>query len=184
MYNTKRAASIVASEKSLLFKLDKTTFTDYVKESSIGKRQKYEKLLSSIPILSRLYVYDRQSLCDVLVEETFPDGHIITKTGDKGDRMYIVGEGRALLFKMVETEQGWESIIVHEYGPGEYFGEYSLWKKVARTSTVIAKGEVKAVSIDKGTFRRLLKTIEYDVSINSDRYDKWINEAKNKLLSN
>ena len=99
IYNQKRAASLVATEDSVVFGLSKNLFNDYVKDASIGKRQKYEALLKKVPVLKPLYTYDRESLCDVLEAEEFKDGDTIIREGDRGEKMYIVETGTAEAYK-------------------------------------------------------------------------------------
>ena len=51
LYNAPRAATIQAETESLLWVLDRQTFNHIVKDASQKKREKYEKFLSTVPIL-------------------------------------------------------------------------------------------------------------------------------------
>ncbi len=51
LYNTPRAASIVAKTDCVLFALDRQTFNHIVKDAAARKRQRYEKFLQNVEIL-------------------------------------------------------------------------------------------------------------------------------------
>lgn len=51
LYNAPRAATIQADSECLLWVLDRQTFNHIVKDASQTKRAKYEKFLSTVPIL-------------------------------------------------------------------------------------------------------------------------------------
>ena len=58
---------------------------------------------------------------------------------------------------MVEIEE--TSGLVHEaahLGAGDFFGEVALLEEVSRTATVRAEGEVEVLSLDRGSFLKLL----------------------------
>ena len=112
-----------------------------------------------------MYPYNKQTLCDVLVAETYEDGEIVVHEGDKGDRMFLIEEGQAEAFKLLPNgEGGLAQQLVREYGPKDFFGEMAIWKKAPRACTIVARGQLKLLSIDIGTFRKLLPDIEEDLS--------------------
>merc|ERR1719409_966800 len=51
LYNCPRAASVEASDKCVLWQLDRETFTNIVKDAAAKKRETYEQFLSSVPLL-------------------------------------------------------------------------------------------------------------------------------------
>jgi len=68
LYNAPRAATIIANEECLLWKLDRDTFNHIVKEAANKKREHYEAFLNKVPILSTMEPYERNSLADALKE--------------------------------------------------------------------------------------------------------------------
>lgn len=164
-----RSATVTALEDGVVFTLDKDTYNLYVREISSNKREQYKDFLEDIDILKPLYPYNKQTLCDVLVAETYEDGEAVIHEGDKGDRMFIVEEGYAEAFKRLPSDEGpLSQKLVKEYGPKEYFGELAIWKKAPRACTIVARGQLKLLSIDIGTFRKLLPEIEEDIQRNSE----------------
>lgn len=171
LYNAPRAASIVADVDSVLFSLDRDTFNNIVKTSAIKKREKYEEFLRKLEILKDLTPYERGSLCDILLEETFKDGQAVVKEGEPGERLYFIEEGRAKTYK--RNRRG-EDELVFEFQQNDYFGELALIKNTPRAATVVAKGNLKTCSIDRDTFKRLLGPLELVLSRNVARYQKFV----------
>jgi hypothetical protein len=66
LYNTPRAASIIALTESILWSLDRQTFNYIIKDSASKKRDKYEKFLKSVEILKTVDDYELCQICDAL----------------------------------------------------------------------------------------------------------------------
>jgi CRP-like cAMP-binding protein len=88
----------------------------------------------------------------------FSDGDIICRQGELGDRMFIIQAGRAVV---LHTHKGAEK-VVGVLGPGEVFGEMSIFEKQPRSATVRAKGATRVLTLDKKWF---LKQIQKDPSL-------------------
>lgn len=152
LYNCPRAASVESQEKCTLWQLDRDTFNHIVKEAAQKKRQRYDSFLSKVPLLGSMDTYERSQLADALRTVTFEVGDTIVTQGDAGDSFYIIEEGEAIADK-----NGSE---VMSYGVGDYFGELALIRNQPRAATVKAKSLVKALSIDSGSFKRLLNVAD------------------------
>ena len=68
LYNAPRAASIKADTLSEVWMLDRNTFNFIVKEASQRKRQKYERFLTTVKILSNLDRDERSKFADAVKE--------------------------------------------------------------------------------------------------------------------
>ena len=68
LYNAPRAATIQADTECFLWVLDRQTFNHIVKDASQNKRAKYEKFLSTVPILQNMDHYERSKLADAVKE--------------------------------------------------------------------------------------------------------------------
>lgn len=66
MYNAPRAASIKAVEDSVLFSLDRETFTAIVKRNAVTNRQKYNDFLNKVELLTTLNQYEKEKVGDCL----------------------------------------------------------------------------------------------------------------------
>jgi|Transcript_49235 cAMP-dependent protein kinase regulator len=152
LYNCPRAASVEASEKCVLWQLDRDTFNNIVKEAAQKKRQRYDAFLAKVPILASMDAYERSQLADALKVENFGDGSTICKQGENGNKFYIIEEGAAVAMK------GDQQVMA--YNAGDYFGELALIRNQPRAATVMTKGQTKLLSIDSRSFKRLLNVQE------------------------
>ena len=71
LYNAPRAATITSDGDCVLWGLDRQTFNHIVKGSASKKREKYEKFLEKVSILSTMDNYERCKLADAFKEHTF-----------------------------------------------------------------------------------------------------------------
>jgi cAMP-dependent protein kinase regulator len=89
-----------------------------------------------------------------------------------GDVFYMVESGEAEATKTFEA--GKPAKVVKEYKNGDYFGELALIKGEPRAANVLARTDLKLVSLDRGSFKRLLGPIEEILKRNADQYTKYI----------
>merc|ERR1712232_1016365 len=89
LYNCPRAASVEASEKSVLWQLDRDTFNHIVKEAAQKKRQRYDTFLTKVPLLASMDAYERSQLADALKVEAINANQTIVSQGEEGKKFYI-----------------------------------------------------------------------------------------------
>lgn len=97
--------------------------------------------------------YERSKLADALNESWYSKGDFIIKEGDVGNDFYMLMSGSCKATKNGEGE-------VAQYSEGDYFGERALLKGEPRAASVLADGQVCAVSLDRHSFKRLLGPVE------------------------
>jgi len=85
---------------------------------------------------------------------------------------YIIEEGEATATKTLEP--GKQPVMVLEYKTADYFGELALLKGEPRAANIIAKTDLRLVSLDRNSFKRLLGPIEEILKRNFDHYSKYI----------
>ena len=171
LYNVPRAASIYAKTDVILWALDRGTFNNIVKEAAIKKREKYEKSLKNVHILSTIDNYELSQICDAVHSEKVNAGEYIIKQGEKGDKFYILDEGEAYAAKVFN--EGEEAKNVKDYKSGDYFGELALLKDEPRAASIIAKTDCKLLTLDRMAFKRLLGPLEDLLQRNSETYLKY-----------
>ena len=66
------------------------------------KREKYEKFLKSIEILSTVEPFELTQICDELRRCFFKSGDFVINEGELGDVFYLIEEGRASALKTAE----------------------------------------------------------------------------------
>jgi len=83
----------------------------------------------------------------------YQDGESIVLQGEMGDCMFVIQEGHVDVLR----EAYGRTFHLTELGPGDIFGEMALCEKAPRSATVRAKGQVRALTIDKRTFLRRIQ---------------------------
>ena len=83
----------------------------------------------------------------------YRDGEDIVTEGEVGDCMFIIQHGTA---DVIRNEEG-EATVVDTMESGELFGEMAIVENTVRSSTVRARGEVRAITIDRKTFMRRIQ---------------------------
>jgi len=165
LYNCPRAASVESRENSVVWKLDRETFNHIVKDASIRRRERYEEILSKVPLLESISQYERSQISDALIAVMYDPGTDIITQGESGDRFYIVEEGTAKVYK-----DGLEMMVL---GAGEYFGELALLRDEPRAATVTASTQLKVLFLERASFKRLLGSVgEILGSKAKTRYEK------------
>lgn len=101
LYNAPRAATITSDGDCTLWGLDRQTFNHIVKDSASKKRDKYDKFLEKVTILSTMEPYERSKLADAFKEYKFKAGDFIIKEGDAGNEFYLLEEGECIATKVL-----------------------------------------------------------------------------------
>lgn len=71
-------------------------------------------------------------------------GDILFRQGERGDRLYVIGEGK---IKLGRTSVDGRENLLAILGPGEMFGELSLFDPGARTATATAVAETQLIAL-------------------------------------
>ncbi|KAG8435947.1 hypothetical protein GDO86_007155 [Hymenochirus boettgeri] len=159
MYNTPRAATIVATSEGALWGLDRVTFRRIILKNNAKKRKTYEIFIESVPVLKSLEISERMKIVDVIGEKIYKDGDRIIAQGDKADCLYIVESGEVKIMMKSKTKAGQESnqeVEITRCKSGQYFGELALVTNKPRAASAYAVGEVKCLVMDVQAFERLL----------------------------
>lgn len=154
MYNAPRAATVVSTEQSTLWALDRVTFRRILMDSAFQRRRMYEGFLEEVPLLSSLTPYERSKIADALETRKYPGGTTVIKEGDVGESFYILEAGEAEVYKRGIDKP------VNRYKKGDYFGELALLNDAPRAASVISTSEVKVATLGKNGFQRLLGPVE------------------------
>jgi len=148
LYNCPRAATVVAKESLVLWQLDRETFNHIVRDASMKRREMHETFLKSVDLLKDLGDYERAQLAEALQKEHVPEGHVVLRQGDNGDRFYLVEAG-----ELSASKDGKE---VLQYKSGDYFGELALLNEITRQATVTARTDATLQWVDRKVFLDLL----------------------------
>lgn len=154
LYNCPRAATVVARTDSLLWSIDRDTFTNLVRKAHMETRQRHERFLATVDLMKGLTNDERAKIADVLRVRTCERGEAIFRQGEQGKEFFLLEKGRA-----VASVPGHG--VVKEYGPGEYFGELALLHGAPRAADVYADATPTVLAVlDVSAFRRLLGPLD------------------------
>uniref|UniRef100_A0A3Q2YQR9 cAMP-dependent protein kinase type II-alpha regulatory subunit n=1 Tax=Hippocampus comes TaxID=109280 RepID=A0A3Q2YQR9_HIPCM len=174
MYNTPRAATIVAAQEGALWGLDRATFHRLIVKNNAKKRRMYEAFVECVPLLKSLELSERMRIVDVLGARCFNDGERIIAQGDTADCFYIVESGQVRIMIKSKTKVGQQDdaeIEVARCSRGQYFGELALVTNKPRAASVYAIGETKCLEIDIQAFERLLGPCKEIMKRNISQYE-------------
>ncbi|XP_061388141.1 cAMP-dependent protein kinase type I regulatory subunit [Musca vetustissima] len=173
IYGTPRAATVRAKTDVKLWGIDRDSYRRILMGSTIRKRKMYEEFLSRVSILESLDKWERLTVADALETVTFEDGETIVKQGEAGDDFYIIVEGCAVVLQ-IRAEQGDEPAEVGRLGPSDYFGEIALLLDRPRAATVVARGPLKCVKLDRARFERVLGPCADILKRNITQYNSFV----------
>ncbi|XP_071189276.1 cAMP-dependent protein kinase type II-beta regulatory subunit-like isoform X2 [Salvelinus alpinus] len=162
MYNTPRAATIIATSVGALWCMDRLTFRRIIVKNNHKKRKMYEAFIESLPLLTSLQVSERMCVVDVLSSKTYTDGEQIIAQGATANCFYIVESGQVRItmntskLKKEEGEGVEEEVEIAMCTRGQYFGELALVTNKPRAASAYAVGNVKCLVMDVQAFERLL----------------------------
>ena len=108
------------------------------------------KTLMSTPLFSALDPEAATALRASMVELRARKGDVIFVEGEPGDRLYIVIEGKVVLGQA--SPDGRETLLAVQ-GPGEMFGELSLFDPGIRTSTATALTDAIVLGLGREALR-------------------------------
>ncbi|XP_078677599.1 cAMP-dependent protein kinase type II regulatory subunit-like isoform X1 [Branchiostoma floridae x Branchiostoma belcheri] len=175
MYNTPRAATIVATSDGVLWALDRQTFRRILLKNAYKKRKMYENLLDNVPMLKTLEQFERMKVADALMTQSFEDGEVIIRQGDSADCMYFVEEG-VVRIAMKNKDDPDKELEVTRCKQGDYFGELALVTNNPRAASAYAVGKTKVARLDVHAFERLLGPCKELMKRNIELYEEQIHE--------
>ncbi|HEX6033208.1 MAG TPA: cyclic nucleotide-binding domain-containing protein, partial [Anaerolineales bacterium] len=109
--------------------------------------------LKRVPLFANLSPADIKQVAALAQEESFSDGIKIVSEGEIGDLMFIILSGEV----SVVITQGEKEVEIARRRAGEYVGEMALISREPRSASVVAVGNVRALSIDQKSFESLLR---------------------------
>jgi CRP-like cAMP-binding protein len=97
------------------------------------------------PLFAALDDEDAEHLIASMSRSLMERGDILFHEGDQGDRLYVIAEGKIKLGR--RSPDGRENLLAI-LGPGEMFGELSLFDPGPRTATATAIAETQILALD------------------------------------
>jgi cAMP-dependent protein kinase regulator len=112
------------------------------------------------------------TVADALEPVQFDDGQEIVRQGDPGEDFFIITEGTACVLQRRSENE--EPVEVGKLGPSDYFGEIALLLDRPRAATVVARGILKCVKMDRTRFERVLGPCSDILKRNIAQYNSFV----------
>lgn len=112
------------------------------------------QFLREIPLFELLDDKECADLIRVLAPLRIPGGERLFKVGEPGDSLYVVAAGS---IELSVTDTTGAKIVLAICGPGELFGELSLFDGGARTATATAIEDSELMTLDREDLLDFLK---------------------------
>jgi CRP/FNR family transcriptional regulator, cyclic AMP receptor protein len=109
--------------------------------------------LAQVPLFAALDDEAAAALTAAMTSRNVPRGHIVFQEGATGDRLFVVLAGKVKISRA--ATDGRENLLA-VLGPGEMFGELSLFDPGPRTATATAVTDSSLASLDHEDLRPLL----------------------------
>jgi CRP/FNR family transcriptional regulator, cyclic AMP receptor protein len=109
--------------------------------------------LARLPLFVALDDDAAAALEGVMTTRSIERGHTVFREGDTGDRLFVVLDGKVKISRA--AADGRENLLA-VLGPGEMFGELSLFDPGARTATATTITDSRLASLDHDDLRPLL----------------------------
>ncbi|HLZ36900.1 MAG TPA: Crp/Fnr family transcriptional regulator [Mycobacteriales bacterium] len=109
-----------------------------------------ERLLAETPLFTAVDEDSAHALCTALVRRTVHRGEVLFAEGDVGDRLFVVVEGKVKISR--QFADGRENMLA-VLGPGEMFGELSLFDPGPRTASATALTDAVLVELPHDALR-------------------------------
>uniref|UniRef100_A0A1I8BB68 Cyclic nucleotide-binding domain-containing protein n=1 Tax=Meloidogyne hapla TaxID=6305 RepID=A0A1I8BB68_MELHA len=92
--------------------------------------------------------------------------------GQPGDEFFIIVEGEAEVLQRPNDDAPFE--MVGKLGPSDYFGEIALLLDRPRAATVVAKGPLKCVKLDRARFERVMGPVREILKRDVSHYNSYV----------
>ena len=112
------------------------------------------ELLRGCALFSGLSAEQLTVLASKMRPVSFRRGAVIFLKDDQGDTLYVIRRGRVRI--SVANADG-KALIINIYGPGEVFGEMSVFDGLPRSAVAVATEGVEALELSRADFTALLR---------------------------
>ncbi|GAB97276.1 CRP-like cAMP-binding protein [Kineosphaera limosa] len=105
------------------------------------------------PLFSSLSDEDAATLQTSMTSVTLDRGEVLFREGERGDRLYVLHNGK---IKLGRTSSDGRENLVAIIGPGEMFGELSMFDPGPRSATATAVARCDLISLGHDAFHAFL----------------------------
>ena len=111
--------------------------------------------LREVPLFSEMDEQEVAGIRSIMDEMKFKPGQVIIREGDVGDLFYVITEGHA---EVIIRDADGSDVVLHEAGPGDFFGELSMLTNRPRSARVRAVDPLTTLVLERDEFFNFLRT--------------------------
>jgi uncharacterized membrane protein len=111
--------------------------------------------LREVPLFSEMDEQEVAGIRAIMEEMKFKAGQIIIREGELGNLFYVITEGRV---EITIRDAGGADLVLHEAGPGDFFGELSMLTNEPRSARIRALEDLTTLSLERDDFFEFLRT--------------------------
>jgi CRP-like cAMP-binding protein len=120
----------------------------------VSKAAETADFIKTVRLFREFHQPELVALTGRLRERRLRKGQVLFREGEPGEEMFLVREGTILVSKAVtgKVEQ-----ILARFGPGDFFGEMSLFDRSPRSATIQAESEAVLLALDRDNLNGLIQ---------------------------
>ena len=111
--------------------------------------------LREIPLFSEMDEQEVAGIRSIMDVMKFKSGQVIIREGTLGDLFYVITEGHA---EVIIRDANGSDVVLHEAGPGDFFGELSMLTSEPRSARVRAVDQLTTLVLERDEFFKFLRT--------------------------
>ncbi|MFT3890532.1 MAG: DUF1003 domain-containing protein [Anaerolineales bacterium] len=111
--------------------------------------------LREIPLFSEMDEEEVAGIREIMDVMRFKAGQVIIREGETGDLFYVITEGRA---EVIIRDAAGSDVILHEAGPGDFFGELSMLTNEPRSARIRAVENLTTLALERDEFFNFLRS--------------------------
>jgi CRP/FNR family transcriptional regulator, cyclic AMP receptor protein len=111
--------------------------------------------LREIPLFSEMDEQEVAGIRSIMEVLKFKPSQVIIREGEVGDLFYVITEGHA---EVLIRDANGSDVILHEAGPGDFFGELSMLTSEPRSARVRAVDQLTILALERDEFFEFLRT--------------------------
>ena len=111
--------------------------------------------LREVPLFSEMDEQEVAGIREIMEETKFKPGQVIIREGETGDLFYVITEGHV---EVIIRDADGSDVILHEAGPGDFFGELSMLTNEPRSARIRAVDNVTTLTLERDEFFAFLRT--------------------------
>jgi uncharacterized membrane protein len=110
--------------------------------------------LGDVALFSEMDDQEVAEIRSIMDELRFKPGQTIMHEGELGDLFYIITEGEV---QVTIRDAGGQDVVLHDLGPGGFFGELSMLTSEPRSARVRAMDNVTVLALERNEFFTFLQ---------------------------